>query len=514
MADNFQGLLDTLFLTRQSPVAGLLSPEEQERLKTQQLIGTGLGLATGLASNWNKGVAGAALGGFTGAVGGRQAPIDAATRNFMTTTELSKMMQDIQKGGLDIKALQGQDIARQAKVNQMRTLGYNDTDIANFLLAEKDFIGAELKSNVKFRPLPEIDKQDLSIMQELGINPQSPSAQDMADVRIAKDAIAVSSIEKSKQAVPRAEFKAKLPSAPLDELPSADKIIAQIKLDRANRMSQANQPVVQPQVTTATQTNVAPVTQPQVTQQTQPAAVNTTKVPQTNVSANPTPAAKTTSTIPFVNRQDVSAVTRQQLKDNQSEIQKRLTDSFTSLNNFEKTVYDIITDKDFDNAFGPLASKRAGIEGTSAFKVNNLITSTEGASLVSELKKLKALSPSGAAGTGNLSEKEGDRIIASLNKIKLGLPPEEGKRVVVELLQTIQAAKANLNQGYANDYGNDFEFPKSEFLPLETKVKTDKGEIKVYSGANPYIKKRFPAKASGLDPNAQYYIMNNELYYF
>jgi hypothetical protein len=519
MADNFQGLLDTLFLTRQSPISGLLSPEEQERLKTQQLIGTGLGLATGLASNWNKGVAGAALGGFTGAVGGRQAPIDAATKNFMTTTELSKMMQDIQKGGLDIKALQGQDIARQAKVNQMRTLGYNDTDIANFLLAEKDFIGAELKSNVKFRPLPEIDKQDLSIMQELGIDFKNPSAQDMADVRIAKDAINFSSTERAKLAVPRAEFQAKQTIIPLDKLPSPDAIVAQIKADRIKRSAaqnvpQANQVVNQPQVATPAQTNVAPVTQPQVTQQTQPPAVNTTKVPQTNVSANPTPAAKTTSTIPFVNRQDVSAVTRQQLKDNQSEIQKRLTDSFTSLNNFEKTVYDIITDKDFDNAFGPLATKRAGIEGTAAFKVNNLIASTEGAALVSELKKLKSLSPSGAAGTGNLSEKEGDRIIASLNKLKLGLPVEEGKRVVVELLQTIQAAKANLNQGYANDYGNDFEFPKSEFLPLETKVKTDKGEIKVYSGANPYIKKRFPAKASGLDPNAQYYIMNNELYYF
>ena len=144
MADNFQGLLDTLFLTRQSPISGLLSPEEQERLKTQQLIGTGLGLATGLASNWNKGVAGATLGGFTGAVGGRQAPIDAATRNFMTTTELSKMMQDIQKGQLETKTLQGQDIARQAKIKEMRASGYNDTEIANFLLAEKDFIGAEL----------------------------------------------------------------------------------------------------------------------------------------------------------------------------------------------------------------------------------------------------------------------------------------------------------------------------------------------------------------------------------
>ncbi len=39
MADNFQGLLDTLFLTRQSPITGLLSKEEQERLNTQQLLG-------------------------------------------------------------------------------------------------------------------------------------------------------------------------------------------------------------------------------------------------------------------------------------------------------------------------------------------------------------------------------------------------------------------------------------------------------------------------------------------
>jgi hypothetical protein len=507
MAD-IQGLLDTLFLTRQSPVAGLLTQDEQDRLKTQQLIGTGVGLATGIAQNWNQGPVGAALGGFTGASAGRQAPIDFATKNFMTQTELSNLMQNIRKGQFELKALERTEAGLADAIK-------SNPELTNaFFIDPKGTLERLQKTQQQFRPLPEIDKQDLSIMQELGIDPRNPSAQDMADVRIAKDAIAVSSLEKSKLAVPRAEFKSKLPTAPLDELPSADKIIAQIKLNRANRINQPNQAVTQQQVTAPAQTNVAPVTKPQVTQETQPAAVNTTKVPQTNLSAPPAPSAKTKTNIPFVNRQDVSAVARQQLKDNQGEIQKRLTDSFTSLNNFEKTVYDIITDKDLDNAFGPLATKRAGIEGTAAFKVNNLITSTEGAALVNELKKLKALSPQGSAGTGQLSEKEGDRIITSLNKIKLGLSPEEGKRVIVELLQTIQTAKANLNQGYVNDYGNDFEFPKSEFLPLETKVKTDKGEIKVYSGANPYIKKRFPAKAAGLDPNAQYYIMNNELYYF
>lgn len=505
MAD-IQGLLDTLFLTRQSPISGLLSPEEQERLKTQQLIGTGLGLATGLASNWNKGVAGAALGGFTGAVGGRQAPIDAATKNFMTTTELSKMMQDIKLGQYNLKDKERFEFGLADAIK-------NNPELANaFFIDPKGTLERWQKTQTQFRPLPEIDKQELSIMQELGIDPRNPSAQDMADVRIAKDAIAVSSLEKAKIEVPRAEFKAKQTVVPLAELPSADNIIAQIKLNRANRIGQTNQPVTQPQVAPSTQPSVAPVTQPQVTQELKPSVVNTTKVPQTNTTT--TPSAKTVSNVPFVKRQNVSPVARQQLLDNQGEIQKRLTDSFTSLNKFEQTVYDIITDKDFDNAFGPLATKRADIEGTAAFKINNLIKSTEGAALVNELKALKSLSPQGSAGTGQLSEKEGERIIASLNKIKLGLPPEEGKRVVLELLQTIQTAKANINQGYTNDYGNDFEFPKSQFLPLETKVKTDKGEIKVYSGANPYIKKRFPAKASGLDPNAQYYIMNNELYYF
>lgn len=139
MADNFQGLLDTLFLTRQSPVSGLLSKEEQERLKTQQLLGTGIGLATGLASNWNKGVAGAALGGFTGAVGGRQAPIDAATKNFMTTTELAKMMQDIQKTSLETNFLQQK---QDALVNLIK--GTNDPVLKDLYKANLDGVTAQM----------------------------------------------------------------------------------------------------------------------------------------------------------------------------------------------------------------------------------------------------------------------------------------------------------------------------------------------------------------------------------
>lgn len=500
---DIQGLLDSFFLTRQNPVTGMLTTDEQEKLRTQQAIGTGIGVATGLASNWNKGPVGAVLGAYTGGVGGRQAPVDTALKNYMTTSELTKMMQDIKLGQYNLKDKERFEAGLADAIKR-------DPSLANsYFVDPKGTLERFQKTQEKFRPLPEYDKQDLNIMGQLGIDRQNMTAQDFEDLNLAKDTI--SSLEKAKLAVSRAEFKSKNTLVPLDDLPSANSVISQIKANRAKRLSQPTD--VQTQAQPA-QAQVQPTqTQPaQVQQQPKPAAVNTTQVPQTNTTA--TPSAKTVSNVPFVKRPNVSPVARQQLLDNQGEIQKRLTDSFTSLNKFEQTVYDIITDKDFDNAFGPLATKRADIEGTAAFKINNLIKSTEGAALVNELKALKSLSPQGSAGTGQLSEKEGERIIKSLNKIQLGLPPEEGKRVVLELLQTIQTAKSNINQGYTNDYGNDFEFPKSQFLPLETKVKTDKGEVKVYSGANPYIKKRFPAKAAGLDPNAQYYIMNNELYYF
>ncbi len=235
MAD-IQGLLDTLFLTRQSPVSGLLSPEEQERLKTQQLIGTGLGLATGLASNWNKGVAGAALGGFTGASAGRQAPIDTATKNFMTTTELSKMMQDIQKGQLETKVLQGQDIARQAKVKEMRALGYNDTDIANFLIAEKDVIGAQIKSDPRFRPLGEIKSDELLFYNALGVDPSKATVKDKQDVLRLSTAIPDKDVYAKE--VERADFMAKNKGiTTLAPVVSQSQMLQQILKERAGQES-------------------------------------------------------------------------------------------------------------------------------------------------------------------------------------------------------------------------------------------------------------------------------------
>jgi hypothetical protein len=182
---DFQGLLDTLFLSRQSPVAGLLSPEEQERLKTQQLIGTGLGIATGVASNWNKGVAGAALGGFTGGVTGRQAPIDAATRNFMTQTELSKMMQDIQKSQFETKKLQREEFGTLGLVQKYPQ--YQNILLANPSEGVKAIAAANPEFNKDVTMFSRqtgkpIDTWTDKDFQQFGIYSQLPTSADAAKI--------------------------------------------------------------------------------------------------------------------------------------------------------------------------------------------------------------------------------------------------------------------------------------------------------------------------------------------
>lgn len=127
MAD-INSLLDTLFMTRKTPVTGLLSTEEQQGLETQKNIGTALGILTGVGTNYNKGVLQSVLGGVSGAVGGRQAPIDYATKNFMTTTELAKMMQDIQKGGEEVKKLNYENEFLEKKKNALIRLVNTTTD--------------------------------------------------------------------------------------------------------------------------------------------------------------------------------------------------------------------------------------------------------------------------------------------------------------------------------------------------------------------------------------------------
>jgi len=481
MADNFQGLLDTLFLTRQSPISGLLSPEEQERLKTQQLIGTGLGLATGLASNWNKGVAGAALGGFTGAVGGRQAPIDAATKNFMTTTELSKMMQDIQKGQLETKALQGQDIARQAKIKEMRASGYNDTEIANFLLAEKDFIGAELKSSPKFRPLSEIKELESAFYGQFNINPANATPKDKAD--FLRFQLAVPDKDVFAKQVEREDFLAKNKGiVNLPPIVSQSDVLKQIIKERSG---------VQPTSTGFAQPN-EPITQP-------------TGQPSGQTSTQPTgqPSGKP---IPLIDDPNQISDVRIELKKSKAGDTNLAVKSIQDLNRQEKIINDILNSKGFNQAFGFGGATSSAISGSDAAYTKRLLDQLKAKSFVGSIMEMKG--DQGSTGFGQLAVSEGAQITSAQSAVDQSLDSDAARTELTRYLNKVQDAKRNLSQDYKTKYG---DLP-AERLQEKTSFSTNKGVVTdavVGSGLPTKILQEYGGQ---IDPNQYYKVVKGVPY--
>lgn len=475
MAD-FQGLLDTLFLTRQSPITGLLSQDEQEKLKTQQLIGTGVGLASGLAQNWNQGPVGAALGGFTGAVGGRQAPIDFATKNFMTTTELTKLMQDIQKGGLETKVLKGQDLARQAKVNEMRAAGYSDTDIANFLLAEKDVIGAELKSNPKFRPLGEVKSDEISFYGALGIEPSKATAKDRQD--FLRFNAAVPDKDVFAKEAERAEFMAKNKGiTTLSPVVSQSQMLQQILKERSGQEPSSG--FAKGGTTVGQQKVVEPV------------------IPQPQTG---------NKFVPLIDDPNQISDVRIDLKKSKAGDTNLAVKSIQDLNRQERLINDIINSKGFNQAFGLGGATSSTISGSDAAYTKRLLDQLKAKSFVGSIMEMKG--DQGSTGFGQLAVSEGAQITSAQSAVDQSLDPEAARVELTRYLDKVKDAKKNLTQDYKTKYGD---------LPIErvkeqTSFNTDKGVVKDAITGSALPTKILQEYGSKIDPNAYYKIVKGVPY--
>ena len=483
---DFQGLLDTLFLTRQSPITGLLSPEEQDRLKTQQTIGTGLGIATGLSQNWNKGVAGAALGGFTGGAAGRQAPIDAATKNFMTQTELTNLMQNIQKGGLETKVLQGQDLARQAKVKEMRASGYSDTDIANYLLAEKDFIGAELKSSPRFRAYDVIKPEESGFYSSLArvdktVNPLQPSDRDKAD--LLRYSQAVPDKDVAAKEVERATFNAtnKGLVTPLPPVISQSQMLDIIKKERSGQ---------------APSTGFAKETQPQGQPSGKPSGQPSTQ-PAGQPSGKP---------VPLIDDPNQILDVRATLKKSKAGDTNLAVKSIQDLNRQEKLINDIINSKGFNQAFGLGGSVASGISGSDAAYTKRLLDQLKAKSFVGSIMEMKG--DQGSTGFGQLAVSEGAQITSAQSAVDPSLDPEAARVELIRYLNKVKDAKNNLSENYKIQYG---DLP-AERLQEQTSFSTNKGVVRdavVGSGLPTKILQEY---GNQIDPNQYYKVVKGVPY--
>lgn len=475
MAD-IQGLLDTLFLTRQSPITGLLSPEEQERLKTQQMIGTGLGLATGVLSNWNKGVASSALGGFTGASAGRQAPIDTATKNFMTQTELTKMMQDIQKGKYELKGLQRADVGLEEYIKSRKAAGASDEEILQLLAAPKETIQTIQKSDVRYRPVGEIKGDELSFYGSLGINPANATAKDKQDLLRFQSAVPDKDVFAKE--VERADFIAKNKGITgLNPIVSQSQMLQKILKERSGQTPSTG--FAQGETTVGQQRIVEPVT----------------------------PQAQTSNKfVPLIDDPNQISDVRIDLKKSKAGDTNLAIKSIQDLSRQEKLINDIINSKGFNQSFGLGGSTSSAISGSDAAYTKRLLDQLKAKSFVGSIMEMKG--DQGSTGFGQLAVSEGAQITAAQSAVDQSLDPEAARVELTRYLKKVQDAKNNLTQDYKTKYG---DLP-AERVQEKTSFSTDKGVVTDALSGSALPTKILQEYGNQIDPNAYYKVVKGVPY--
>jgi len=146
MAD-INGLLDTLFLSKQNPelinLLGL-TDEQKAALATQQNISTGVGAVKGVIENWNQGVLPAIAGGYFSGAAGRQAPVTNIISQKKTAIDISKGLQELEKLGYDTRKLKREETGVQRMI-----LSNADSPeaINNLLINPTEVVKADVASN-------------------------------------------------------------------------------------------------------------------------------------------------------------------------------------------------------------------------------------------------------------------------------------------------------------------------------------------------------------------------------
>jgi hypothetical protein len=473
MAD-IQGLLDSFFLTRQNPITGMLNTDEQEKLKQQQLIGTGIGVATGLASNWNKGVLGAALGGYTGGVTGRQAPVDTALKNYMTTSELTKMMQDIKKGQYELKDKERFEAGLADAIK-------NNPDLANaYFVDPKGTLERIQKANPRFRALGEIKSDELLFYNALGVDPSKATLKDKQDVLRLSTAIPDKDVF-SKE-VERADFMAKNKGiTTLAPVISQSQMLQQILKERSSQEPS---------------TGFAKETQPQGQPTGQPSAQ-----PQGQPTGKPSGKP-----VPLIDDPNQISDVRIDLKKSKAGDTNLAVKSIQDLSRQERIINDILNSKGFNQAFGFGGVTSSSMSGSDAAYTKRLLDQLKAKSFVGSIMEMKG--DQGSTGFGQLAVSEGAQITSAQSAVDQSLDPDAARVELTRYLKKVQDAKNNLTQDYATKYG---DLPAERFKE-KTSFSTNKGVVTdAITGAG-LPTKILQEYGSQIDPNAYYKVVKGVPY--
>ncbi|NBW29373.1 hypothetical protein EBR37_03260 [bacterium] len=400
----------------------------------------------------------------------------------------------------------------------------------------KEYMKRKYGSDPSLRQIPEYDKNTMDFYGAIKFDPTKASQEELAKANqlLLKHIGAPSATDAMKEITSRADYNTKFPNKPLPAITTKEDILKEglktfnqpvsAPMSTANAVSQYTNPPANINVPSTDiipsgqEQNIyqqPPATQyPQVNQPVQKPITDARILkprPETSVTQTvaPSQAKPTPAPMAFVNNNTKSEVERQKVRDIQPTAQKTVNQAMNSLNQFEKTAVEILKRPDINQSFGAFGKQRAGFQGTTAYDINNLLEQTRSSAWISAFKDLKAASATGSSGLGAVSNQEGENLIKATNRVDIGLDPKAGKKALIDYLKTIQTAKQNLQKGYQYDYGNDFEFPKSEILPFTTTLPTPQGNVKAFSGLNPELQSQFPRY--DLNPNAYYTIINGKL---
>ena len=508
--------------------------EQKKALASQSNFQTGVGALTGYGSQLyqNKSPLQKLLGAYSGASSGRQAPYTTTQDNIFKSLTGKKLMGDVEKSGYE-------NFMLGAEAKSMKELIAQEPDpikqremAGNF----KEYMKRKYGADPSLRQIPEYDKQTMDFYGAIGFDPTKASQDELAKANqfYIKYSGAPSATEAMKEITSRADYTTKFPNKPLPAITTKEDVFKEglktfnqpvnVPMSTAGAISQYTNP---PANINVPSTDIIPSGQEQNIYQQPP----TTQYPQINQPVQkpitdarilkPRPETSVTQTVApsqvkptpaptaFVNNNTKSEVERQKVRDIQPTAQKTVNQAMNSLNQFEKTAIEILKRPDINQSFGAFGKQRAGFQGTTAYDINNLLEQTRSSAWISAFKDLKAASATGSSGLGAVSNQEGENLIKATNRVDIGLDPKAGKKALIDYLKTIQTAKQNLQKGYQYDYGNDFEFPKSDILPFTTTLPTPQGNVKAFSGLNPELQAQFPRY--DLVPNAYYTIINGKL---
>lgn len=512
-----------------------LTQDELKKLETQSNLQTAIGLGTGYASQLyqNKPMWQKLAGAYTGAATGRQTPYTASQDSIFKALTGKKLMGDVEKLGYENKKLGWEttsieDLIRNETNPEMQRL---------FAINPNEYVKRKLGANPSLRQIPEYDKATMDFYGAIGFDPTKATPEELskANQGFLQYNSAPSRADAMKEITARADYNAKFPNKPLDKIVTKEDIFKQYQ----NSLNTPN--VVQPSNIRSTSDVVNQYKNPSVNinmpstdifptgkdeniyqqpsnipsnqYEQKPIVDNRIMKPRAETSVTqrvaPSEAKPVQAQIPFVNNNTKSEVERQKVRDIQPTAQRTINQAMNSLNQFEKSAIELLNRPDINDAFGAFGKQRAGIQGTTAYDVNNLLNQTRSSAWLSAFKDLKAASPTGSSGLGAVSNQEGENLIKATNIVDIGLDPKAGKKALLDYVKTIQTAKQNLQKGYQYDYGQDFEFPKSEILPFSKVLPTSQGNVKALSGLNPELKAQFPRY--DLNPNAYYTIINGKL---